>query len=74
MHSGKDTANLFLIIRDDKEKCATIFLCDERRLVIKIGPTPASFQTHITIFTTNKSEKMSIQYTVPRFKLMTYGT
>ena len=46
----------------------------------KNGPTPASFnlfssfQTHITIFTPNKCEKMSIQYTVPGFKLMTFGT
>ena len=34
----------------------------------------SSFQTHITIFTTNKGEKMSIQYTVPGFKPTTFGT
>ena len=31
------------------------------------------FQTQITIFTTNKSEKNSIQYTVLGFKLTTFG-
>ena len=33
-----------------------------------------SFQTHITIFTTNKCEQMSIQYMVPGFELATFGT
>ena len=32
-----------------------------------------SFQTNITIFTTNICEKMSIQYTVPGFEPMTFG-
>ena len=47
---------------------------------LKNGPTPASFsffssfQKHITIFTRNKCEKMSIQYTKPGFELMTIGT
>ena len=34
----------------------------------------SSFQTHITIFTTNKCEKMSIQFMVPGFELTTFGT
>ena len=34
----------------------------------------SSFQTHISIFAANKCEKMSIQYTVPGFKLTTFGT
>ena len=34
----------------------------------------SSFQTHITIFTTNKCEKMSIQYTVLGFEPTTFGT
>ena len=43
----------------------------------------SSFQTRITIFATNKHDmahgqgknvKMSIQYTVPRFELTTFGT
>ena len=34
----------------------------------------SSFQPHITNFTTNKCEKMSIQYTVPEFELTTFGT
>ena len=34
----------------------------------------SSFQTLITNFTTKKCENMSIQYMVPGFKLMTYGT
>ena len=34
----------------------------------------SSFQTHITMFTTNKCEKMSVQYMVPGFELMTLGT
>ena len=34
----------------------------------------SSFQTHITIFTTNKCEKMSIHYTVLGFELTTFGT
>ena len=34
----------------------------------------SSFQTNITIFTTNICEKMSIQYTVPGFELTTFGT
>ena len=29
---------------------------------------------HITIFTTNKCEKMSVQYTVPGFEVMTFET
>ena len=33
-----------------------------------------SFQTRITIFTTNKCEKMSIQYMVRGFEPMTFGT
>ena len=33
-----------------------------------------SFQTNITIFTTNICEKMSIQYTVPGFEPTTFGT
>ena len=32
-----------------------------------------SFQTNITIFTTNKCEKMSIQYMLPGFELTTFG-
>ena len=32
------------------------------------------FQTHKTSFTTKKREKMSIQYTVLRFKPTTFGT
>ena len=32
------------------------------------------FSNNITIFTTNKCEKMSIQYTVLGFKTMTFGT
>ena len=32
------------------------------------------FQTNITIFTTNKCEKMSIQYTVLGFEPTTFGT
>ena len=32
------------------------------------------FQTQITIITGNKSEKLSIQYTVPGFELTTFGT
>ena len=32
------------------------------------------FQTHITIFTTNNCEKMSIQYMVPGFELTAFGT
>ena len=45
---------------------------------LKNGPTRplihlcSSFQTHITIFTTSKYEKMSIQYTVPGFELTTF--
>ena len=31
------------------------------------------FQTHITIFSTNKCEKMSIQFTVLGFELTTFG-
>ena len=34
----------------------------------------SSFQTQTTIFTANKFEKMSIQYTVPGIKLTTFGT
>ena len=34
----------------------------------------SSFHTFITIFTTNKCEKMSIQYTMLRFELTTFGT
>ena len=34
----------------------------------------SSFQTHIKIFTVNKCEKMSIQYTEPGFELTTFGT
>ena len=44
------------------------------------GPIPASFsfifwsfQTNITIFTTNICEKISIQYTVPGFEPTTFG-
>ena len=33
-----------------------------------------SFQTNISIFTTNICEKMSIQYTVPGFEPTTFGT
>ena len=46
----------------------------------KNGPTRPlfhlflSFQNQIIIFTTNKCEKMSIQYTVLGFKLTTFGT
>ena len=47
----------------------------------KNGTTPASFlffvksfQTQITIFTKNKSEKMSLQYTLPGIELTTFGT
>ena len=49
-------------------------------LFLKNGPTRPlfhlflSFQTQIIIFTTNKCEKMSIQYTVLGFKLTTFGT
>ena len=49
-------------------------------LFLKNGPTPAyfslilSFQIHITIFITNKCEKMSIQYTVLGLELTTFGT
>ena len=32
----------------------------------------SSFQTNITILTTNKCEKMSIQYTEPGFELTTF--
>ena len=31
------------------------------------------FQTNVTIFTTNKCEKISIQYTVPGFEPTTFG-
>ena len=34
----------------------------------------SSFQTHTTIFITNKCEKMFIQYMVLGFKLTTFGT
>ena len=47
----------------------------------KNGTTPASFlffvksfQTQITIFTKNKREKMSLQYTLPGIELTTFGT
>ena len=47
----------------------------------KNGPTPASSScifvfsnTQIVIFTTNKCEQMSIQYTVSGFKLTTFWT
>ena len=47
----------------------------------KNGTTPASilffvksFQTQITIFTKNKSEKMSLQSTLPGIELTTFGT
>ena len=49
-------------------------------LFLKMGqPRPLfrfifrSFQTNITIFTTNICEKMSIQYMVPGFEPMTFG-
>ena len=49
---------------------------------LKNGPTPASFGIYfwslqaniITIFTTNISEKISIQYMVPGFEPTTFGT
>ena len=34
----------------------------------------SSFQTNITILTTNKCEKMSIQYAVLGFEPTTFGT
>ena len=46
----------------------------------KNGPTPASFSFIFAFpntyynFTTNKFEKMSIQYTVPGFELTSFGT
>ena len=46
-------------------------------LFLKNGPIPTSFSfifKHITIFTTNKCEKISIQYMVLGFELTTFGT
>ena len=52
------------------------------RVLLKIGPTPASFlvyfrsfQTNNTIFTTmNVKNVMSIQYPAPGFEPTTFGT
>ena len=57
-------------------------LDDEAIAIFNNGPTPASFIVYFksfqqninTIFTTNKREKMSIQYTVPGFEPITFGT
>ena len=66
------------------KRCFIALVKDQIKIVIlflkKMGPPwPlfhlfSSFQTHITIFSTNKCEKMSIQYMVPGFKLITFGT
>ena len=54
------------------------YLCKEALLKIGHPRTLFSFfrlfQTNITNFTTNKCEKMSIQYMAPRFKPTTFGT
>ena len=46
-----------------------------KKFFFKMGhPLISSFQTNITIVTTNKCEKMSIQYTVLGFEPTTFGT
>ena len=71
----------FILIRGAKtQKC--IFLKQIRwKLFFKKWANPGlffvyfwSFQTNITIFTTNICEKMSIQYTVLGFEPTTFGT
>ena len=67
-----NSANYVLTWSLYKGLCVTKFL--------KNMPSPASFrlcssfQSNITIITKYKCEKMSIQYTVLGFKLMTFGT
>ena len=54
-----------------KTNVANLFLMGQPRPLFNLF---SSFQIHIAIFTTNTSEKMSIRYTVPGFKLTTFGT